>query len=74
MHLQAWRAGDGIHEVPITFTERESGTSNMSFAIARESAARVALLAIRRFLRPAPARVRPELPAGGHLVPVGGSR
>ena len=72
MHFQAWRAGFGMREVPITFTEREAGTSNMSFAIAREAARRVAMLAVRRVLRPAYTKARSESLQGGHLVPVGG--
>ena len=51
-HFQVWRMGFQLREVPIILTERAYGTSKMSFAIARESARRVALLGLQRFRPP----------------------
>ncbi len=51
-HFQVWRMGFRLREVPIVLTERAYGTSKMSFAIARESARRVALLGLQRFRPP----------------------
>jgi dolichol-phosphate mannosyltransferase len=51
--LRAVRAGARVQEVPIRFTERRSGRSKMSLAIALEAAWRVPLLALR------PPRVAP---------------
>ena len=72
MHYQAWRLGFRIQEVPIVFTEREAGTSNMSFAITRESALSVAMLGAQRALHAAWTGLR--RPSYGAAVPVGGSR
>jgi len=58
MHLQAWRQGFGLREIPVIFTDREFGTSKMSFAIARESALRVAMLGAGRLFQPARANPR----------------
>ena len=74
MHYQAWRLGFGIREVPIVFTEREAGTSNMSFAITRESALSVAVLGAQRVLNSARAGLTRRQPTYGTAVPVGGSR
>lgn len=41
LKLRAWRAGFALHEVPIVFTERDSGESKMSGAIIREAVWRV---------------------------------
>jgi apolipoprotein N-acyltransferase len=53
---QAWLAGFHITEVPITFVERERGTSKMSNAIVAEAFWRVAWWALthRRRRRPTP--------------------
>ena len=41
LKLRAWRAGFALREVPIVFTERDSGESKMSGAIIREAVWRV---------------------------------
>ena len=41
LKLRAWRAGFTLREVPIVFTERDSGQSKMSGAIVREAVWRV---------------------------------
>ena len=41
LKLRAWRAGFDLREVPIVFTERDSGESKMSGAIIREAVWRV---------------------------------
>ena len=41
LKLRAWRTGFALHEVPIVFTERDSGESKMSGAIIREAVWRV---------------------------------
>ena len=41
LKLRAWRAGFTLREVPIVFTERDSGESKMSGAIIREAVWRV---------------------------------
>ncbi|HZK75499.1 MAG TPA: polyprenol monophosphomannose synthase [Candidatus Kapabacteria bacterium] len=41
MHFRAWRKGFRIKEIPITFTDRDAGTSKMSRAIVREAAGMV---------------------------------
>ncbi len=59
---QAWRSGYRVTEVPITFVERERGTSKMSNAIVAEAFWRVAWwAATTRRRRPAPRT--PHLPA-----------
>lgn len=50
LHYRAWKAGFDLREVPIVFTERRSGASKMSRAIALEAAWRgVAIGAERIF-------------------------
>ncbi len=41
LKLRAWRGGFGLHEVPIVFTERDSGESKMSRSIIWEAVWRV---------------------------------
>jgi len=41
LKLRAWRGGSGLHEVPIVFTERDSGESKMSRSIIWEAVWRV---------------------------------
>lgn len=41
LKLRAWRGGFGLHEVPIVFTERDSGESKMSKSIIWEAVWRV---------------------------------
>jgi len=41
LKLRAWRAGFTLREVPIVFTERDSGESKMSGRIIREAVWRV---------------------------------
>ena len=41
LKLRAWRAGFTLREVPIVFTERDSGESKMSGKIIREAVWRV---------------------------------
>lgn len=41
LKLRAWRGGFGLHEVPIVFTERDSGDSKMSRSIIWEAVWRV---------------------------------
>lgn len=53
MALRAWRAGFTVTEVPITFTERQVGTSKMSRSIVREALWRVAQWGVERPRRPA---------------------
>ncbi len=67
MHCQVWQLGFAIQEIPITFTEREAGTSKMSFAIARESALNVAMLGARLFSRSARTRLQKDRPGWGGL-------
>jgi dolichol-phosphate mannosyltransferase len=57
-HFRVLRAGFGLREIPIILTERHAGTSQMSFAIARESARRVAMLGAERLF--SPMRVKPK--------------
>jgi dolichol-phosphate mannosyltransferase len=63
---RAWRRGYRVEEVPITFVERERGTSKMSRAIVAEALVRVTLwgLTSRRSTRDerraAPRPVVPE--------------
>jgi apolipoprotein N-acyltransferase len=57
MAWQAWRAGFRVTEVPITFVERERGTSKMSRTIVIEALWRVtwwAMSTLRRRPRPRP--------------------
>jgi dolichol-phosphate mannosyltransferase len=72
----AWRAVQGgfrVHEVPITFTERERGASKMSGAIVVEAFWRVACWGAGRVLNrtKAPAE-RPSATAGGDAAPSDG--
>ena len=50
LKLRAWRAGFALREVPIVFTERETGDSKMSGAIIREAVWRVWKLRIMDLL------------------------
>ena len=50
LKLRAWRAGFALREVPIVFTERDSGESKMSGAIIREAVWRVWKLRIMDLL------------------------
>jgi dolichol-phosphate mannosyltransferase len=72
----AWRAvlaGFRVREVPITFTERQRGSSKMDSAIVIEAFWRVACWGAGRLLRRTPTVVRaerpgPERPAGDEAV------
>jgi dolichol-phosphate mannosyltransferase len=63
--LRAWDRRLRIEEVPITFVERELGSSKMSRAIVLEAMARVTVWGIRRTLRRLGIRPRPR-PATVH--------
>ena len=47
MTYRAWRLGFRVTEVPITFRERELGTSKMSGSIVREALVAVARWGLR---------------------------
>ncbi len=47
LHWLLWKSGHILKEIPITFTERRSGQTKMSFAIALEAALLIPRLAIR---------------------------
>ena len=51
LKLRAWRAGFALREVPIVFTERDTGESKMSGAIIREAVWRVWKLRFMDLLR-----------------------
>jgi dolichol-phosphate mannosyltransferase len=63
----AWRAvlaGFRVREVPITFTERQRGSSKMDTAIVVEAFWRVACWGAGRLLRRTPEVLRAKRPSG----------